>query len=522
MRWCPGCGDYGILTAIQLLLPELGVKPEDLVFVSGIGCAARLPYYMNTYGVHGIHGRAPAIATGVALARPDLHVWVIGGDGDMLSIGGNHLIHALRRNVNLKILMFNNQIYGLTKGQYSPTSEVGKITKSTPFGSLDHPFNPISVAIGAEASFVARTHDMDRKHMMEMFRRAHEHKGAAFVEVYQNCNVFNDGAFDTILNKDARPDMLIDLKHGEPVRFGAEQEFGVVMNEFGEAQDRATSPTSASTGSSCTTSTAPIRRSRSRCRVSPSTPTRRRRWACSARSSAPTYEGAMQQQLVDASAKSGPGDLARASSLGAHLDGHLAAATAPTSVERSEHHAGARLGREERRLLRHAHAGRPRRRGSRATDTGEHRIAALATPLSTRAATACASWRYCHVASGSRGTTSALDDARCRLPRRRGCSAASVRGARLGAGIASASPCPSTSPRPCSVAHRGLERVDAVGARPRPPARISNASASRARMSTPAGRSIKRWIGSMHSSSSTSSTTNVMIASAPPTGRAAP
>ncbi len=236
VRWCPGCGDYGILAAIQFLLPETGIKPEDLVFVSGIGCAARLPYYMNTYGIHGIHGRAPAIATGVALARPDLHVWAIGGDGDMLSIGGNHLIHALRRNVNIKILMFNNQIYGLTKGQYSPTSEVGKITKSTPLGSLDHPFNPISVALGAEASFVARTHDMDRKHMIEMFRRAHEHPGAAFVEVYQNCNVFNDGAFDTILNKDARPDMLIDLKHGEPVRFGSEQEFGVVVNEYGEAK----------------------------------------------------------------------------------------------------------------------------------------------------------------------------------------------------------------------------------------------------------------------------------------------
>ena len=211
-------------------------KPENLVFVSGIGCAARFPYYMNTYGVHSIHGRAPAVATGVALARPDLDVWVIGGDGDMLSIGGNHLIHALRRNVNLKILMFNNQIYGLTKGQYSPTSEVGKVTKSTPFGSLDHPFNPISVALGAEATFVARTHDMDRKHMMEMFRRAHEHQGAAFVEMYQNCNVFNDGAFDTILNKDARPDMLIDLKHGEPIRFGADGEHGVVLNEFGEAK----------------------------------------------------------------------------------------------------------------------------------------------------------------------------------------------------------------------------------------------------------------------------------------------
>src|SRR3954453_9971818 len=225
VRWCPGCGDYAILAAVQSFLPDLGLKRENIVCISGIGCAPRLPHYMNTYGMHSIHGRAPAIATGLAIARPDLDVWVIGGDGDMLSIGGNHLIHALRRNVNITILMFNNQIYGLTKGQYSPTSEVGKITKSTPFGSLDHPFNPISVALGAEASFVARTHDMDRKHMMETFRRAHEHQGASFVEVYQNCNVFNDGAFDAILNKDARPDMLIDLKHGEPIRFGSEQEF---------------------------------------------------------------------------------------------------------------------------------------------------------------------------------------------------------------------------------------------------------------------------------------------------------
>src|SRR5213078_383004 len=165
VRWCPGCGDYGILTAVQLLLPELGVRPEEMVFVSGIGCAARLPYYMNTYGVHGIHGRAPAIATGVALARPDLHVWVIGGDGDMLSIGGNHLIHALRRNVNLKILMFNNQIYGLTKGQYSPTSPLGTVNKTTPMGSLDHPFNPVALALGAEATFVARSIDTDRAHL---------------------------------------------------------------------------------------------------------------------------------------------------------------------------------------------------------------------------------------------------------------------------------------------------------------------------------------------------------------------
>ena len=198
-------------------MPELGVRPENTVFVSGIGCAARFPYYMNTYGMHTIHGRAPAFATGLAVARPDLDVWVIGGDGDMLSIGGNHLIHALRRNVDLTILMFNNQIYGLTKGQYSPTSEVGKVTKSTPFGSLDHPFNPISVALGAEATFVARTHDMDRKHMHgHVPTAAHAHKGAAFVEIYQNCNVFNDGAFEAVTGKANRDAMLIPLEHGEP------------------------------------------------------------------------------------------------------------------------------------------------------------------------------------------------------------------------------------------------------------------------------------------------------------------
>src|SRR5256885_11416588 len=236
VRWCPGCGDYGIRTAIQFMLPDTGVKPEALLFVSGIGCAARLPYYMNTYGIHGIHGRAPANATGIALTRPDLHVWVIGGDGDMLSIGGNHLIHALRRNVNLKILMFNNQIYGLTKGQYSPTSEVGKVTKSTPFGSIDHPFNPVSLALGTEAGFVARTHDMDRKHMMEVFRRAHNHRGAAFVEVYQNCNVFNDGAFEAVTARDNRADMMIDVKHGQPIRFGKEGEKGVVATGLGELE----------------------------------------------------------------------------------------------------------------------------------------------------------------------------------------------------------------------------------------------------------------------------------------------
>lgn len=235
VRWCPGCGDYSVLTAVQLLLPDLGVLPENQVFVSGIGCSSRFPYYMNTYGVHSIHGRAPAFATGIAAARPDLNVWVVTGDGDGLSIGGNHLIHALRRNINITILMFNNQIYGLTKGQYSPTSEVGKVTKSTPFGSIDHPFNPISVALGAEASFVARTHDMDRKHMTEVFRRANAHQGASFVEIYQNCNVFNDGAFDAVVAKDQRSDMLIDLHHGEKIIFGAEGQHGVMLDEFGEA-----------------------------------------------------------------------------------------------------------------------------------------------------------------------------------------------------------------------------------------------------------------------------------------------
>ncbi len=235
VRWCPGCGDYGILAAMQFLFTELDVKRENTVFVSGIGCAARFPYYMETYGMHTIHGRAPAIATGLAVARPDLDVWVVGGDGDMLSIGGNHLIHALRRNVNLKILLFNNQIYGLTKGQYSPTSEVGKVTKSTPAGSIDHPFSTIGVAAGAGASFIARTHDLDRKHMIEVFRAAHQHKGAAFVEIYQNCNVFNDGIYDAIVKRSVRDEMMIDLVHGERILFGAQKQRGVVI-ENGEAR----------------------------------------------------------------------------------------------------------------------------------------------------------------------------------------------------------------------------------------------------------------------------------------------
>ncbi|MDQ4097103.1 MAG: 2-oxoacid:ferredoxin oxidoreductase subunit beta [Actinomycetota bacterium] len=236
VRWCPGCGDYGVLTAVQMLMPQLGLRRENTVFISGIGCSSRFPYYMNTYGMHSIHGRALAMATGLAVSRPDLDVWVVTGDGDTLSIGGNHLIHALRRNVNLTIVLFNNQIYGLTKGQYSPTSEVGKVTKSTPFGSVDHPFNPVSLALGAEATLVARTHDLARSHMMETFRRAHEHRGAGFVEIYQNCNVFNDGAFDKVTAREVRQDMLIPLIHGQPIRFGAENELGVTVDNQGRAR----------------------------------------------------------------------------------------------------------------------------------------------------------------------------------------------------------------------------------------------------------------------------------------------
>jgi 2-oxoglutarate ferredoxin oxidoreductase subunit beta len=229
-RWCPGCGDYAILASVQQFLPELGIPPERIVFVAGIGCAGRFAYYMNTYGVHGIHGRAPALATGLAVARPDLSVWVVTGDGDALSIGGNHLIHALRRNVPVKILLFNNQIYGLTKGQYSPTSEEGKVTKSTPFGSLDHPFNPIALALGAEATFAARTVDTDREHQTEVLRAAAAHKGSAFVEIYQNCNVFNDGAFDAVRGK-GREANQIRLEDGRPIRFGSEAERGVVRGD---------------------------------------------------------------------------------------------------------------------------------------------------------------------------------------------------------------------------------------------------------------------------------------------------
>ncbi|SFL42083.1 2-oxoacid:ferredoxin oxidoreductase subunit beta [Streptomyces pini] len=243
VRWCPGCGDYAVLAAVQGFMPELGLAKENVVFVSGIGCSSRFPYYMNTYGMHSIHGRAPAIATGLASSRPDLSVWVVTGDGDALSIGGNHLIHALRRNVNLKILLFNNRIYGLTKGQYSPTSEVGKITKSTPMGSLDAPFNPVSLAIGAEASFVARTVDSDRKHLTSVLRAAAAHPGTALVEIYQNCNIFNDGAFEALKDKEQAQEAVIRLEHGQPIRFGAPfgaERGGDGLGSKGVVRDQAT------------------------------------------------------------------------------------------------------------------------------------------------------------------------------------------------------------------------------------------------------------------------------------------
>jgi 2-oxoglutarate ferredoxin oxidoreductase subunit beta len=233
VRWCPGCGDYAILASVQAFMPELGIPRERIVFVSGIGCAARFPYYMQTYGMHSIHGRAPAVATGLATSRPDLSVWVVSGDGDALSIGGNHLIHSLRRNVNLKLLLFNNEVYGLTKGQYSPTSPRGQRSGSTPMGSIDQPFNPLGVATGAEATFVARAIDTDRKHVAKMLRRAAQHRGAAFVEILQNCNIYNDGAFDSVREDEAN---RIYLEHGQPIRFGAEGERGVRARPDGSVE----------------------------------------------------------------------------------------------------------------------------------------------------------------------------------------------------------------------------------------------------------------------------------------------
>ncbi len=232
VRWCPGCGDYSVLSSVQKVFPKLGIKKEDFVWIAGIGCSSRFPYYMDTYGMHGIHGRAPAIATGLKVARPDLSVWVSTGDGDLMSIGGNHFIHACRRNIDLKLILFNNRIYGLTKGQYSPTSEKGKITKSSPYGSVDYPFNPTSLALGAEATFVARTLDRDVKHLQEMLLRAGEHKGTAFLEVYQNCVIFNDGAYTNYTDKETKAETIIKLEQGEPLLFGKNFDKGIKIDGF--------------------------------------------------------------------------------------------------------------------------------------------------------------------------------------------------------------------------------------------------------------------------------------------------
>ena len=308
VRWCPGCGDYTILASVQTFLADLDIDKERIVFISGIGCSSRFPYYVNTYGMHSIHGRAPAIASGIAVANPDLDVWVVTGDGDGLSIGGNHLIHAMRRNINLKVLLFNNQIYGLTKGQYSPTSEQGKSTKSSPMGSIDYPFNPVSLMLGAEASFVARTIDMDRNHTIEMLERAHDHKGSAFIEIYQNCNVFNDKAFVALTGKQERVENRINLQHGKPVVFGDEDAKGVVIRG-GEASivnvadvgldaiyvhdERRQDPSTAF--------------ALSRLAHGPLGPTPIGVFRDVQR---PVYEQQLQQQILDAVHRRGPGDLA--------------------------------------------------------------------------------------------------------------------------------------------------------------------------------------------------------------------
>lgn len=230
VRWCPGCGDYSILAQVQKIMPGLGIPKENIVIISGIGCSSRFPYYMNTYGMHSIHGRATAIASGLKASRPELSVWIVTGDGDSLSIGGNHTIHLLRRNFDVNVLLFNNQIYGLTKGQYSPTSEENKVTKSTPYGSIDHPFNPLALAMGADATFIARSMDRDPKHLQAMILRSQEHKGSSFLEIYQNCNIFNDGAFEIYTEKSSKPDEALFLEHGQPLIFGAQKNKGIRLD----------------------------------------------------------------------------------------------------------------------------------------------------------------------------------------------------------------------------------------------------------------------------------------------------
>ncbi|HEX2153203.1 MAG TPA: 2-oxoacid:ferredoxin oxidoreductase subunit beta [Acidimicrobiia bacterium] len=308
VRWCPGCGDYTILASVQNFLATLDRPREEFVFISGIGCSSRFPYYVNTYGMHSIHGRAPAVASGISVTRPDLSVWVITGDGDALSIGGNHLIHALRRNVNLNILLFNNQIYGLTKGQYSPTSEEGKRTKSSPAGSIDYPFNPVSLALGAEASFVARTLDMDRAHTTEVIEAAYEHQGTSLIEIYQNCNVFNDKAFIQLTGKEERTYNRINLVHGEPIIFGPDGEKAVLMEGM-EARivDTASVDRSRILVHDETRSDPSVAFALSRLSHGPYGPTP---LGIFRRVKRPTYESQLEHQVAAARAKQGPGDLA--------------------------------------------------------------------------------------------------------------------------------------------------------------------------------------------------------------------
>jgi 2-oxoglutarate/2-oxoacid ferredoxin oxidoreductase subunit beta len=307
VRWCPGCGDYAILAAFQSFLPSLEVPRENVVVVSGIGCSSRLPYYVNSYGMHSIHGRAPAIASGLAASRQDLSVWVITGDGDALSIGGNHLIHSLRRNVNIKILLFNNRIYGLTKGQYSPTSEQGKITKSTPFGSLDAPFNPVSLALGAGASFVARSVDSDRKHLQSVLKAAADHSGSAFIEIFQNCPIFNDDAFAPV--KEPKAPGLIRLSHGEPIRFGPDGSMGLTFGQYGtlEAVPVSSVPESALVVHDATREDPSYAFALSRLDSGDFSHTPIGVFRSFER---PSYDSLMAQQISDAKEKSGEGDLA--------------------------------------------------------------------------------------------------------------------------------------------------------------------------------------------------------------------
>lgn len=310
VRWCPGCGDYSILKQVQTIMPGLGIPRENIVIVSGIGCSSRFPYYMNTYGMHSIHGRATAIASGLKATRPELSVWVVTGDGDGLSIGGNHTIHLLRRNFDLNIMLFNNQIYGLTKGQYSPTSEENKVTKSTPFGSIDHPFNPLALALGADATFIARSMDRDPKHLQELLKRSHAHKGASFLEIYQNCNIFNDGAFEVFTEKGSKPEETLFLEQGQPLIFGAQKNKGIRLDGF--------KPVVVELGAGYSASdlwvhdeadfykAQVLTRMFDDPRIEGHLP---RPFGVFYQTSRPTYEAAMAQQIEEAIAKRGPGNL---------------------------------------------------------------------------------------------------------------------------------------------------------------------------------------------------------------------